>query len=67
MVRKCGGGEGQRTGGFHVAQRVGMIAGSAEIQDFGHTVGWFFFIHLYTVALYAIVSLHCLAIGQIFI
>lgn len=31
MARKCGGGEGQRTGGFHVAQRVGMIAGSAEI------------------------------------
>lgn len=51
MARKCGGGEGQRTGGFHVAQRVGMIAGSAEIQDFGHMVecfqGFFFcsFVH----------------------
>lgn len=42
MGRKCGGGEGQRSAGFLMAQRVGLIARSAQMQDFSPMVEYFF-------------------------
>lgn len=53
MGRKCGGGEGQRTAGFLTAQRVGIIARSAQTQDFSPMVEYFF-LFIRTLLLYIV-------------